>query len=227
VRRQRPERVAVSPDRLETTIKALSFAAVRRYDSCLDLLREGFQDDDYGELEMAFSIFVDDMAAAQRSLEEALARYEVANRELEEKLATIEHQQNAMRELSSPLIEVWAGVLCLPVVGIVDTQRSAEMSAALLDAVVARQVRVAIVDLTGVDVIDTKTADHFLKMTRAVRLLGAECVLTGIKPAVAQTLVHIGVDLTAITTLRSLRDALQRHLAAAAPGRTEPVEGMR
>jgi rsbT co-antagonist protein RsbR len=227
VRRQRPERVAVPPGRLETTIKALSFAAVRRYDSCLELLREKFQDDDYGELEMAFSIFVDDMAAAQRSLEEALARYEVANRELEEKLATIEHQQNAMRELSSPLIEVWAGVLCLPVVGIVDTQRSAEMSAALLDAVVARQVRVAIVDLTGVDVIDTKTADHFLKMTRAVRLLGAECVLTGIKPAVAQTLVHIGVDLTAITTLRSLRDALQRHLAAAAPGRTEPAEGMR
>jgi len=207
-------------------IKALAFAAVRRYDSCLELLREGFQDDDYGELEMAFSIFVDDMAAAQRSLEEALARYETANRELEEKLATIEHQQNAMRELSSPLIEVWAGVLCLPVVGIVDTQRSAEMSAALLDAVVGRQVRVAIVDLTGVDVIDTKTADHFLKMTRAVRLLGAECVLTGIKPAVAQTLVHIGVDLTAITTLRSLRDALQRHLAAARE-RMEPMEGMR
>ena len=226
MKRQRPARVAVSPDRLETTIKALSFAAVRRYDSCLDLLREGFQDDDYGELEMAFSIFVEDMSAAQKGLEEALARSEAANRELAEKLATIEHQQGAMRELSSPIIEVWAGVLCLPVVGIVDTQRSAEMSTALLDAIVARQVRSAIVDLTGVDVIDTKTADHFLKMARSVRLLGAECILTGIKPAVAQTLVHIGVDLTDLTTLRSLRDALVRHLAAARE-RAEPWEGTR
>lgn len=226
MRRKRPARVAVTPGRLETTIKALAFAAVRRYDSCLELLREGFQDDDYGELEMAFSIFVEDMAAAQRALEAALARYEVANRELLEKLGTIEHQQSAMRELSSPLIEVWAGILCLPVVGIVDSQRSAEMSSALLEAVVTRQVRVAIVDLTGVDVIDTKTADHFLKMARAVRLLGAECVLTGIKPAVAQTLVHIGVDLTDLTTLRSLRDALVRHLAAGGR-RLENLEGTR
>jgi rsbT co-antagonist protein RsbR len=226
VRRKRPERVAVSPERLETTVKALAYAAVRRYDSCLELLRERFQDDDYGELEMSFSIFVEDMAAAQQGLEQALSRYEVANRELEEKLSTIERQQTAMRELSTPLIEVWAGILCLPVVGIVDTQRSAEMSSALLDAVVARQVRVAIVDLTGVDVIDTRTADHFLKMAKAVRLLGAECVLTGIKPAVAQTLVHIGVDLTDLTTLRSLRDALQRHLAAARQ-RMEPLEVMR
>jgi rsbT co-antagonist protein RsbR len=155
------------------------------------------------------------MAGAQQSLEAALGRYETANRELEEKLATIEHQQSAMRELSSPIIEVWEGILCLPVVGIVDTQRSAEMSAVLLDSIVARRARLAIVDLTGVDVIDTRTADHFLRMARAVRLLGAECILTGIKPAVALTLVHIGVDLTDMTTLRSLREALQRHLPAA------------
>jgi rsbT co-antagonist protein RsbR len=210
-----PQRVTVTPERLETTIKALSFAAIRRFEPCLELLREEFQDDAYGELEMAFSIFVEDMAGAQRSLELALGRYEVANRELEEKLQTIEHQQNAMRELSSPIIEVWDGILCLPVVGIVDTQRSAEMATALLDSIVERRARLAIVDLTGVDVIDTRTADHFLKMARAVRLLGAECILTGIKPAVALTLVHIGVDLTDITTLRSLREALQRHLPAA------------
>jgi rsbT co-antagonist protein RsbR len=210
-----PPRVTVTPERLETTIRALSLAAVRRFDTCLELLRGEFQDDPYGELEMAFSIFVEDMAEAQKSLEGALGRYEVANRELEEKLATIEHQQHAMRELSSPIIEVWEGILCLPVVGIVDTQRSAAMSTALLDSIVERRASFAIVDLTGVDVIDTRTADHFLKMARSVRLLGAECILTGIKPAVAQTLVHIGVDLTDLTTLRSLREALQRHLPAA------------
>lgn len=208
-------RVSITADRLEMTIRALSFAAVRSFEPCLELLREVFQDDAYGELETAISIFVEDMAEAQQSLEGALARYEVANRELAAKLAMIEHQQHAMRELSSPIIEVWEGILCLPVVGIVDTQRSAEMSAALLDSIVARRARFAIVDLTGVDVIDTKTADHFLRMAGSVRLLGAECILTGIKPAVAQTLVHIGVDLTDLTTLRSLREALQRHLPAA------------
>jgi rsbT co-antagonist protein RsbR len=69
-----------------------------------------------------------------------------------------------------------------------------------------------IIDITGIDVMDTKTADHFIKMAKAVRLLGAECILSGINPGIAQTLTHIGVDLTGIRTLRNLRDALQFHL---------------
>ena len=73
-------------------------------------------------------------------------------------------QQAAIRELSTPIIEVWAGVLCLPVVGIVDSQRSAEMTETLLETIVAKQARMAIVDITGIDVMDTKTADHFIKM---------------------------------------------------------------
>ena len=121
-------------------------------------------------------------------------------------------QQAAIRELSTPIIEVWAGVLCLPVVGVVDSQRSAEMTETLLEMIVAKQARTAIVDITGIDVMDTKTADHFIKMARAVRLLGAECIVSGINPGIAQTLTHIGVDLTGVRTMRSLRDALQFHL---------------
>ncbi|MBV8202052.1 MAG: STAS domain-containing protein, partial [Acidobacteria bacterium] len=78
--------------------------------------------------------------------------------------------------------------------------------------IIAKQARTAIVDITGIDVMDTKTADHFIKMAKAVRLLGADCIISGINPAIAQTLTHIGVDLTGIRTLRSLRDALQVHL---------------
>ncbi|MEA2559893.1 MAG: rsbT co-antagonist protein RsbR, partial [Acidobacteriota bacterium] len=100
-------------------------------------------------------------------------------------------------------------VLCLPVVGIVDSQRSAEMTETLLEMIVAKQARTAIVDITGIDAMDTKTADHFIKMAKAVRLLGADCILSGINPGIAQTLTHIGVDLTGIRTLRNLRDALQ------------------
>jgi rsbT co-antagonist protein RsbR len=205
----------VSRERLESTLTALSYAALGRYEPCLELLRDAVRDDAYGELETAFALFVEDLAGVRRDLETTLARDEAANRELAEKLATIERQQGAMRELSSPVIEVWDGILCLPIVGIVDTQRSVEMSEALLESVGERRARLAIVDLTGVDVIDTKTAGHFLRLATAVRLLGAECILTGIKPAVALTLVHIGVDLGDLTTLRSLREALGRHLAAA------------
>jgi rsbT co-antagonist protein RsbR len=121
-------------------------------------------------------------------------------------------QQAAIRELSTPIIEVWTGVLCLPVVGVVDSQRSAEMTETLLEMIVTKQARTAIVDITGIDVMDTKTADHFIKMARAVRLLGAECVISGINPGIAQTLTHIGVDLTGVRTMRNLRDALQFHL---------------
>lgn len=203
----------VSTERLEAVIEALSYASVDEFDSCLALLQRASDvRDEFSELETAFSIFVRELAEAKRELNRTLAQQEAINRELEAKLETIEMQQAAIRELSTPIIEVWAGVLCLPVVGVVDSQRSAEMTETLLETIVAKQARMAIVDITGIDVMDTKTADHFIKMARAVRLLGAECIVSGINPGIAQTLTHIGVDLTGVRTLRSLRDALQLYL---------------
>jgi rsbT co-antagonist protein RsbR len=132
--------------------------------------------------------------------------------ELEEKLALIERQRVAMRELATPIIEVWDGVLCLPVVGVVDTVRSTEMTDSLLAAVVAKSIDTTIVDITGIDVMDTRTADHFLRMSRAVRLLGARCLLSGINPTIAQTMVHMGVEMHGIEFHLSLRDALRLNL---------------
>lgn len=206
------EHVEISQSRLQRLIEALAFATVDQFDSCLELLRSRVEQDEFAELETAFTIFVEDLGNAKAALTEALLKHEAANRELESKLEMIEMQQAAIRELSSPIIEVWSGVLCLPVVGIVDSQRSAEMTESLLDTIVAKQARTAIVDITGIDVMDTKTADHFVKMAKAVRLLGADCILTGINPGIAQTLTQIGVDLAGIRTLRNLRDALQVHL---------------
>jgi rsbT co-antagonist protein RsbR len=144
---------------------------------------------------------------------EALSAQEQRNfdyqRELEEKLATIDQQRAAIRELSTPIMEVWEGILCLPVVGIMDSSRSADMTDALLRAVVATRARCAIIDITGIEVMDTSTADHFIRMAKAVQLLGAACVLTGLNPQIAQTLVHMGVELEGLVTHRSLRDALQ------------------
>jgi rsbT co-antagonist protein RsbR len=136
-------------------------------------------------------------------------RYE---RELEEQLSTIEKQRAAIKELSTPMIEVWAGVLCVPIVGVIDSSRAAEMTMALLTAVVEKKVRFTIIDITGIEAMDTRATDHFLRMARSVRLLGAECVLSGINPNVARSIIHMGVELSGIQTYRSLRDALQHHV---------------
>ena len=146
------------------------------------------------------------------SLAESQLRSQSYQRELEEKLATIEVQRAAIRELSTPIIEIWDGVLCLPVVGVLDTTRSAEMTEALLAAIVEKKADCAIIDITGIQVMDTGTADHFLRMARAVRLLGANCVLTGINPAIAQTIIHMGVDLSGVVTHRTMRNALQHYV---------------
>ncbi len=132
--------------------------------------------------------------------------------ELEEKLETIEKQRAAIRELSTPIMEVWDGVLCLPVVGVMDTMRSVEMTNSLLQSVVEKKTRCIIIDITGIDVMDTRTVDHFMRMARAVRLLGSECVLTGINPHIAQTVVHMGIDLSNIVTHRTLHEALQQYV---------------
>jgi anti-anti-sigma regulatory factor len=130
-------------------------------------------------------------------------------KELEDKLAMIEAQRAAIAQLSTPIIQVWDEILCLPVVGTVDTARSAEMTDRVLEAVVRMRARSVIVDITGIEMMDTKTADHFIKMAKAIKLLGSEPIITGISPSIAQTLTHIGVELGDIRTLRSLRDALR------------------
>lgn len=133
-------------------------------------------------------------------------------REIEDQVATIEKQRAAIKELSTPMIEVWSGVLCVPIVGVIDSSRAAEMTSALLSAVVEKKVRFTIIDITGIEAMDTRATDHFLRMARSVRLLGAECVLSGINPNVARSIIHMGVELSGIETYRSLRDALQRYV---------------
>ncbi|HET6331771.1 MAG TPA: STAS domain-containing protein [Polyangiales bacterium] len=133
--------------------------------------------------------------------------------ELERKLLIVEKQRAAIRELSTPIIELWEGVLCLPVVGIMDTARSTEMTNSLLQAIVEKKTRYTIIDITGIEVMDTRTVDHFMRMAKSIRLLGAECALTGISPHIAQTVVHMGLELDDVVTHRSLRDALAYYVS--------------
>jgi len=168
------------------------------------------------------------LEAAFASINELIMAFAAENeqsnafrRELEGHLDVIEKQRAAIQELSTPIIELWEGVLCLPVVGVLDTVRSTEMTGVLLQAIVDKKARYAIIDITGIEVMDTRTVDHFMRMARAVRLLGAECALTGINPHIAQTVVQMGLDLTDIVTHRSLRDALSHYVTAHAYSPTQ------
>jgi len=129
--------------------------------------------------------------------------------ELRDKLSLIERQQHELRALATPIIQVWDGVLTLPMIGVLDSARTAEVMDTLLEAIVRTGSRFAILDLTGVELVDTKTASYLLDLVAAIRLLGAEGIVAGIRSTVAQTIVSLGLDLVNITTLGNLRAALQ------------------
>lgn len=127
---------------------------------------------------------------------------------LEAKVAQIETQTVALRELSTPVLEVTREVLLLPIIGALHTRRTADMMNTLLDKIMATQATQVIVDVSGVEIVDTSTADTLIRVVRAAKLLGARCVLTGVSPSVAQTLVELGTDLSELRTLRRLADGL-------------------
>lgn len=146
-----------------------------------------------------------------------ISERKAAEEKLKERLEIIERQRVAIRTLSAPIIEVWDGVLTVPVLGELDSRRAADIMEALLERVWRARCRVAIVDLTGVDFVDTATADYVIRLISAVELLGAQGVVVGIQPPVAQALVSIGADLSRLTTLANLREALLHYMRSDAP----------
>ena len=120
----------------------------------------------------------------------------------------IRQQSREILELSTPVMQVWQGVVAVPLIGSLDSQRTQQFMERLLERIVETNSPVALVDIMGVPTIDTQTAQHLIETITAVRLLGAQVVLTGVRPAIAQTLVHLGVDLSGIITRSSLAAGL-------------------
>jgi rsbT co-antagonist protein RsbR len=126
--------------------------------------------------------------------------------------AVILRQQQEMLELSTPVVKLWEGVLALPLIGTLDSARTQIVMESLLQRIVETGAEVAIIDITGVSTVDTLVAQHLIKTITAARLMGADCILSGIRPQIAATIVHLGVDLTGIVTKASLADALTHAL---------------
>ena len=120
----------------------------------------------------------------------------------------INRQQREMLELSTPVVKLWEGILALPMIGTLDSARTQVVMENLLQKVVETGAQIAILDITGVPTVDTLVAQHLLKTVTALRLMGAECIISGVRPQIAQTIVHLGVDLQGVTTKANLADAL-------------------
>ena len=120
----------------------------------------------------------------------------------------INRQQQELLELSTPVVKLWDGILALPMIGTLDSARTQIVMESLLQKIVDTESQIAILDITGVPTVDTLVAQHLLKTVTALRLMGAECIISGVRPQIAQTIVHLGVDLQGVITKASLADAL-------------------
>lgn len=163
------------------------------------------------------------MAAVERRSGDPALRYEVSllvNQLLDaaslltfsvyvdgrEEIIRRQHQQ--MLELSTPVVRLWRQVLAVPLIGTLDSARTQVVMNSLLEAIQTHEARVAIIDITGVSTVDTAVAQHLLQTVSAVRLMGAECLISGVRPSIAQTVTQLGIDLSHIVTRGSLADAL-------------------
>ena len=120
----------------------------------------------------------------------------------------INRQQQELLELSTPVVKLWDGILALPMIGTLDSARTQVVMESLLQKIVETESQIAIIDITGVPTVDTLVAQHLLKTVTALRLMGADCIISGVRPQIAQTIVHLGVDLQGVITKANLADAL-------------------
>lgn len=224
---QPEQRESVDTWRIEKMVEVLSYASVGAFSEALERAQVQ-QEDTFGTLEEAMRLVVSELHQAREQTDNAMRALEKSRSELEEKLETIENQRMAIQDLSAPILDIWDDIVTLPVIGAIDTRRAVEMTERLLRRVVEAGARCVIIDLTGVEVVDSMTADHLIKMTKATRLLGCYCVITGIGPEIARTLVELDVSLSGIQTLRNLKTGLEACFSYLDGAAARPVrEGIR
>jgi rsbT co-antagonist protein RsbR len=132
---------------------------------------------------------------------------------------TLTAQSRALMEMSTPVTEIWEGLLFLPIVGIIDSRRSRDIMNGTLSKIAETQARVFILDISGVGVVDTAVANHLIKITRATKLMGCETTISGVSPAIAQTIVDLGIDVGEVKTTATMRDALADAVQLVGQGR--------
>lgn len=165
-----------------------------------------------------------DFADAITRIKREIAKNGETARALRLSQEALRQHEDIANGLATPIVQIWDGVLTVPVMGSLSSERAEILMDRLLAEIVATRSRFALLDLTSVELIDTSTADHLVKIVRAIELLGARAVITGIRSAVAQTIVSIGVDLSQILTLRNLQQGLAACIRWMAADHSQPSE---
>lgn len=164
-----------------------------------DVLRREFGKDSAG--------LVDELWKLTQTLDQlgllTVEAYQASRQEI------IERQQQELLDLTTPVVRLWDSIVALPLIGTLDSERTQVVMESLLDSIVENEAAIAIIDITGVPTVDTLVAQHLLKTVAAARLMGAECIISGIRPQIAQTIVHLGVDLGDVVTKATLAEALK------------------
>lgn len=204
--------VPVGIRRLSRMRKAVALASEGAFTEAADLLTREM-DDDFGAVEETLRSFVTELKLAIEQTDVAMDELLSSKRALQAQVATIERQRIAIKELSAPIIDVWDGVLTVPLVGVIDSARMVELTERLLARIAQAHVAWVIIDLTGVDLVDTAIANHISKLAAAVRLMGARCLLAGIGAHVAQAFVALDIPMDALRVVATLRDGLRLCLA--------------
>ncbi|MFF3707743.1 STAS domain-containing protein [Streptomyces phaeochromogenes] len=188
----------------------------------VDALRPPVVDLLVADLSQASAEHVRECATAVTVLMGTL-RLVVMESALNEGRALIDRQRMELLETATPVIRLWDGIVAVPLIGTLDSARSQVVMETLLESVVDQHARFAILDITGVPTVDSLVAQHLMKTVAAARLMGAECIVSGIRPAIAQTIVHLGLDLGTVVTRASLADALAYALDQQGSGIVDPV----
>lgn len=209
------EKVPVALDSLVRLRDAMTLAVDGAFDEALGRLAAG-SPGVAGEVEQIARTLIGDfrMLVSQHAF--AIDEFLSAKGELHRKLDTIHEQQAAIQRLSAPIIDVWDGVITVPLTGDLDGAYAQELTARLLARIASSRVAWVIVDLTGAARLDTVLAGHLVRLARAIRLMGAECMVTGIGPQAAQTLVSLDVSLAELRPLSSLKEGLKHCLTRTA-----------
>ncbi len=202
----------VEGQRILLVHRAAKLAADGAFTEAMQLL-DGAQPDAFGELQRTIRALIADYKLAIEQNALSIDEFSASKRELERKIDMVEEQRQTIQRLSAPIIDVWDGIVTVPLTGNPDQRHMQEIAARLLTRIEGARVAWVLLDLTGTPQIDTMLASQLVKLSQAIRLMGAECLLTGIGAEVAQTLVSLGASLEGLRSIATLKAALKYCLA--------------
>lgn len=209
--------VSVAAERLSRLRTAIALAAEGAFEDAAALLESPPQDA-FGEVERAAGSFITDHRIAVEQSELSIEEFKESKQELLKKLATIEEQRAAIQQLSAPIIDVWDGVVVVPLIGLWDGARAHDLRERLLARIEQMGTAWVILDLTGAARVDSEVAGHLIALAGAVRVMGAECLVTGMRAHMAQMVASLGTSLGGLRPIKSLKDGLKYCLSIRSAG---------